>query len=201
MTKDQVRSTEEALKLALEALDTASHGLYKATPHFDTHKMIEQVEASITAIKQALAAPVQEPAALKPCWYESKEKTMCRKCGQVHAEAIPPAAQPAPVQEPVAQYSDIVSDGGLDPRNKFDLPPTAQRWAVFCGGCRKEWSVPYQHPGKSICVECEAKCATTPPAAQRQWVGLDGFEQKELMAMPAREAVFAAEARLKEKNT
>jgi hypothetical protein len=22
-----------------------------------------------------------------------------------------------------AQYSDIVSDGGLDPRNKFDLPP------------------------------------------------------------------------------
>jgi len=35
----------------------------------------------------------QEPVALKPCWYESKEKTMCRKCGQVHAEAIPTAAQ------------------------------------------------------------------------------------------------------------
>ena len=31
------------------------------------------------------------------------------------------------------------------------------RWAVFCGGCRKEWSVPYQHPGKSICADCEAK--------------------------------------------
>jgi hypothetical protein len=30
-------------------------------------------------------------------------------------------AQPA--QEPAAQYSDIVSDGGLDPRNKFDIPP------------------------------------------------------------------------------
>jgi hypothetical protein len=30
-------------------------------------------------------------------------------------------------QEPVAQYSDIVSDGGLDPRNKFDTPPAAQR--------------------------------------------------------------------------
>jgi hypothetical protein len=30
--------------------------------------------------------------------------------------------------EPVGQYSDIVSDGGLDPRNKFDAtPPTAQR--------------------------------------------------------------------------
>jgi hypothetical protein len=28
-----------------------------------------------------------------------------------------------PEQEPVAKYSDIVSDGGLDPRNKFDDPP------------------------------------------------------------------------------
>jgi hypothetical protein len=40
------------------------------------------------------AAPVQEPVALKPCWYESKEKTMCRKCGQVHAEAIYTTPQP-----------------------------------------------------------------------------------------------------------
>jgi len=35
----------------------------------------------------------------------------------------------------------------------------------------------------------------------REWVGLTGFEQKELMAMSAREAVFATEAKLKEKNT
>ena len=26
-------------------------------------------------------------------------------------------------QEPTAKYSDIVSDGGLDPRNKFDVSP------------------------------------------------------------------------------
>jgi len=26
-------------------------------------------------------------------------------------------------QEPVAKYSDIVSDGGFDPRNKFDTTP------------------------------------------------------------------------------
>jgi len=43
----------------------------------------------------------QEPVALKPCWYESKQEKMCRKCGQVHAEAIPPA-----------QYFDeVVYDG------------------------------------------------------------------------------------------
>jgi hypothetical protein len=33
----------------------------------------------------------QEPVVLKPCWYESKQEKMCPKCGQVHAEAIPPA--------------------------------------------------------------------------------------------------------------
>ena len=38
-----------------------------------------------------------------------------------------------------------------------------QNWAVFCGGCGKKWGVPYQHPGKSICAECEAKLHTTQP--------------------------------------
>ena len=33
-------------------------------------------------------------------------------------------AEPA---EPVAQYSDIASDGGLDPRNKFDTAPTPRK--------------------------------------------------------------------------
>ena len=32
-----------------------------------------------------------------------------------------------------------------------------KRWAVFCSECRKEWSVSYPHPGKSICAECDAK--------------------------------------------
>jgi hypothetical protein len=36
---------------------------------------------------------------------------------------------------------------------------------------------------------------------RQPWVGLTGFEQKELMVMSAREAVFATEAKLKEKNT
>jgi hypothetical protein len=51
----------------------------------------------------------------------------------------------------------------------LDYEPAVQEvrlWAVFCGGCLKQWSVPYQHPGKSICAECEAKCKDTPPAAQ-----------------------------------
>ncbi len=50
-------------------------------------------------MKKAIEQAEKQEPVLKPCWYESKEKTMCRKCGQVHAEAIPPAAQPAPTQE------------------------------------------------------------------------------------------------------
>lgn len=56
-------------------------------------------------------------------------------------------------------YSDISSNGGLDPRNQ----PKPQRWAVFCGGCRKQGSVAYQHPGKTICDDCVAKLRGTTP--------------------------------------
>ena len=30
--------------------------------------------------------------------------------------------------EPKAKYSDIVSDSGLDPRNKFDTTPPQREW-------------------------------------------------------------------------
>ena len=78
MTKD------EALKLALEALDA----WMPTWPN-----LIEKQKTAITAIKQALAAPEQKYLGVKPCWYESKEEKMCPKCGQVHAGAIFSAAQ------------------------------------------------------------------------------------------------------------
>ena len=53
MTKDQVRSTEEALDLALKALRFARDDGYEN----------EVSEAAITAIKQARSAPVQKMVA------------------------------------------------------------------------------------------------------------------------------------------
>jgi hypothetical protein len=50
-----------------------------------------------------------------------------------------------------------------------------------------------------LAIELEQFINTHPP--QRTWVGLTGLDQKELMAMSARDAVFATEAKLKEKNT
>lgn len=37
------------------------------------------------------------------------------------------AALAEPVQKPVAKYSDIVSDGGLDPRNRYDTAPPQRK--------------------------------------------------------------------------
>jgi hypothetical protein len=56
--------------------------------------------------------------ALKPCGYESKETKMCRKCGQVHAEAIwdttPPQRKPL-TDEEIQQIfiaNSVVVDNG-----------------------------------------------------------------------------------------
>jgi hypothetical protein len=57
------------------------------------------------------------------------------------------------------------------PQNSLSPQPEQepQRWAVFCAGCRKEWSVPYQHPGKSVCAECESKLKAQPEQEPVAW--------------------------------
>jgi hypothetical protein len=91
---------DEALRLALEALGSGIKTQFGRLDWIEYD--IELVEQAITAIKAALEAK-DEPVALKPCAYESKEKKMCRKCGQVHAEAIwdttPPQRKPLSDEE------------------------------------------------------------------------------------------------------
>lgn len=71
-------------------------------------------------MKEALAQE-QEPWCMKMNGCETK----CEDCPVEVVE-----------QEPVAKYSDIVSDGGLDPRNKFDAPPQPEE-RNFCPRCGK----------------------------------------------------------------
>jgi len=124
------------MKQALENLDE----YYITTP---------EGKELVTAIRARLEqpAPVQEPErdySCKVCsnkpdadgWLEHGSGCYTQSAEGGGSEFIPDAVYPppaAPVQEPV------------------------KRWAVFCGGCRKEWSVQYQHSGKSICAECETK--------------------------------------------
>ena len=108
------------------------------------------------------------------------------------------------VMEP-AQYSDIVSDGGMDPRNKFDKPaqqePIATLWQHSETG-RTRITMP------GDITDCDArwfKAADlyTSPPVQRTWVGLTHEEHMEIMTgtMTTSSRMAAVEAKLKEKNT
>jgi hypothetical protein len=94
---------DEALKQALEALENSVDQLAKP---YSTG-----AQQAITAIKQALEAPVQEPVAWRVKWpaiggghkWIMLDKPLLEKEGFVNqALYTTPPAQPAPVQEPVA---------------------------------------------------------------------------------------------------
>jgi hypothetical protein len=122
--------------------------------------------------------------------------------------------------EPVGQYSDIVSDGGFDPRNKFDTTPPAapvQEPVAFFDPQGKGfyWAKPTKIIApvtvdvKPLPLYTTPPNVATPPAAQRQWVGLTETEVDECYESvifnpniePTRVLVYQAiEAKLKEKN-
>ena len=59
---------------------------------------------------------------------EALETLVPRRGGDEYSRAAAALrAALAQQAEPVAQYSDIVSDGGMEPRNKFDTLPAAQQ--------------------------------------------------------------------------
>jgi hypothetical protein len=154
-SKGTSMTDKEAMKLALFALDIVKI-------HYTQSRHINE---AITALKERLAQPEQEPT---------------------------------------AKYSDIVSDGGLDPRNKFDaqVQRTEQEPVLydtqFSEQERKEIAargfVPFEFN--------RIVPPTQPP--QRTWVGLTVEE----IADCCRESTTtqftfytAIEAKLKEKNT
>jgi hypothetical protein len=104
---------DEALKLALEALensvDLVREDAYNAEKLYGNYPsrqgkiaglkvLADDHEKAITAIKQALAAPVQS------CY--------CPNCEAMGKELAALKAQPAPVQEPVMEYPDYTPGVG-----------------------------------------------------------------------------------------
>ena len=198
MTKDT------ALKLALEALDIVKI-------HFTQNRHVNE---AITAIKQALTAPVQE-------------RNFCERCGKRLGSGIHTCTPPVElVQEPVAWNTGVPS---LYPEMKdgetisveYTTPPAAPVQEPDTYGYAKRlaeaiWEEHYKSTapqwkplGHLIGVITQIDNMTsgliTPPAAQRQWVGLT--DEEIATAWPYElgrlEKQFAInlEAKLKEKNT
>jgi hypothetical protein len=100
----------EAMKLALEALEDIHPG--NMTPMAE-----EYWGKAITALRQALAEP--DMGIDRGAWDDVPDATkwVDELRGDDETE-----------EEPVGQYSDIVSDGGLDPRNQYDTAPPKREW-------------------------------------------------------------------------
>ena len=118
----------EALKMALEALEELHAMVWGECPSLlnedsgGDSTLDMECKQAITAIKEALAQPEQEPVALKPCWYESKKMTMCPKCGQVHAEAIIDTTPPQRKPLTRGQIREIEVDVSLNPSFDYITP-------------------------------------------------------------------------------
>jgi hypothetical protein len=211
MTKDE--ALDKALDKALEALEES---LYATT----AKSQFLAFEA-ITAIKQARSEPyvatplVQEPVEFFD-WYDNAHwgnedfKEGCHRSWNAAIKYTTPPA--SPVQEPVAYRQT----GWAAHRDHYAVPVLFNPYTGHPRDVRDVQSDPQGilivPPGK---VEMLAAKPThqqglqvaTPPAAQRQWVGLDFSEVDEL----AREMIkgdksvnwlaFSIDAKLKEKNS
>ena len=126
------------------------------------------------------------------------------------------------------KYSDIVSDGGLDPRNKMDAQPAQEppsEWAGikavldeyglqaidFVADFKAALAQPAQEPVGYVYSEAGVKHGAierdlpngTPLYAaspQRPWVGLTDEEAKSFINFYKMDIVRFVEAKLKEKN-
>jgi len=195
-TKDQVRSTEEALKLALEALEVANSlidGYYLPKEK----AWLPEIEEAITAIKQALAAPVQsaergEPVTILP-----------------DGSAFGMMSFPLPADHWLYAPNEY-RDGEYEP---IDLPKpilthalreavvAAVRYAVR-GATMRGQEMDFD-PDALVQNAVYALCGpyTTPPVAPRQWVGLTDDEFLYCVELENHVAIAEeVEAKLKEKN-
>jgi hypothetical protein len=134
--KDQVRSTEEALDLAQEALEICEqHGYIP----------VRLTRDAITAIKQARSAPVQEPEHIVHSngrYSPLLTRMMNKRVESNVKQVICLYDEPAPVQEPVAwRYTDA--------RGHY-------RYRGYVPGFDAEYQL---LKPEALCL-----CATTPPA-------------------------------------
>jgi hypothetical protein len=195
---------------------------------------LEATNRQVEILSDALAESRREVAALKAV--QEPVRLQCVHCGTVYADGVPPAV-PAPVQEPtlkdVARDIECVIEHCKLYNNRFynfhevaekiaerlgergmlattppAVPAPVQEPVAWIFKPNRELLWPNEVERKNPLELNEyAPLYTTPPAAQRQWVGLTEHELESLWyqaetggAMLLRFAE-AIEDKLKEKNT
>jgi hypothetical protein len=182
---------DEALDLALEALESCGAGhITDGGNQWHDEKLVDK---AITAIKQARLAPVQEPVAY---WIPKAEQfCIADPSGRPFAKAWEPlyTTPPAAPVQPVA-WVDLLKQAEEIVRSK-------SLWKKFIDGTPLSNDI-------AVWMATFAQEHATPPAAQRQWVGLTDDEinsvrYKRDWTAPWTDTTFARaiEAKLKEKNT
>jgi hypothetical protein len=210
--------SKEALKLALEALE-----------YWDVHgKLHQPTEEAITAIKQALEQPAKNASKQFHEWAVAEHAAPV----QPVAMRMPKVGDRVVCIEDESFGTVVYLTAGGSPEIKFDdgshgtymlrefaelfgytTPPAAPvqvpvayrvKWPAFGGGYK--W-VMTDKPTMVDAGFVNEALYTTPPAAQRKWVGLTNEERLALEYTPQKvkrssiEISFATEAKLKEKNT
>jgi len=222
-SRREVAAKDAALKLALEALEY----------HTDQTRLIQRTEAAILTLREALANDALDKKAenARELGLDYEPDYKVTVVDDQHPNGVPLEqwGRPAPVQEPWKSSDTAHRPGGL-PQDfttheveSFDdwsewVSPDSEQYFMKCCDCGLVHEMQFKVAKYSEGDECEfvADAAmqavfrarrATPPAAQRQWVGLtnDEFEDIELGCRSTScgkiEAMKKVEAKLKEKNT
>ena len=143
---------DEALDLALKTLRSVAGELYRVTSNCDTYDALAETNNAIMDIQQARSAPVQK----RP-----------QNCGTGYCSCVECVMKPAPVQEPVAVP-------------KIEWVNTSSDWVVRYLQAKSIFNAEQIGEMMDFAALAANKFYTTPPAAQRQWVGLTYEEAEEL---------------------
>jgi hypothetical protein len=203
---------DEALKLALDALEEAHYKM----EHYQDEKKREQ---AITAIKQALASPMQpvkpslweqyhaaQPAPVEPDWKAEYLKSVESGC-----ITLDELRETLAELDATNRQVEILSDALAESRREVAALKAVQEpvaWGVFEGGNLHDMFFTKEEADNTAHLKglhAEIRPLTTPPAAQRQWVGLT---DEEWQALSDRYGMILfgrfkneIEDKLKEKNT
>jgi hypothetical protein len=188
--------------------------------HVEQTRPIHTTTVALQAAREALEslsaqpAPVQEPWKYRR-WNDEAEKwELTDDCGWPSEPLYitPPAAQPAPVQE-IDEWMTGCPECGIDSGCDCDSgtwnppaqPAPVQEPVAWWNG---EYGSPVfafkrDTPGIGLGNPDATPLYTTPPAAQRQWVGLTDEERESIVKEYQSRLATALiiEAKLKEKNT